>query len=72
MSDLDKLIAVLVDFGVGFEQTFEPARPHIGRGSSITITCEDGMAKVNSGYGGFGTSFHFTEDGKFISMGAWE
>lgn len=63
MSDKEKLVALLEEFGVGFveEQT--------ARG--IEIVCEQGASKVG-GYGGFVTIFKFSVDGEFLEMGAWE
>lgn len=59
MTDREKLIALLTEFGVGFTE---------GEGS---IFCESGSSKVE-GYIGFYTSFQFDSTGNFIGMGAYE
>lgn len=59
MTDKEKLIELLVSFGVGFECEFNE------------IVCKQGAEKVG-GYSGFVTSFLFSEDGTFQNMGAWE
>jgi hypothetical protein len=59
MTDKEKLIALLEEFGIGFEA---------GDGC---VTLEEGMEKV-SGFARFFTKFQFDENGKFIEVGAWE
>ena len=59
MTDKEKLIALLNEFGIEF----------VDNGTSIK--CEEGMDKVG-GYTRFFTDFEFSEDGKFVKMGAWE
>ena len=63
MTDLDKLKALLTEFGVGFEVEATE--------DGTSVTCSDGRSKV-SGYAGFFTSFDFDCAGKFKEMGAWE
>lgn len=63
MTDKEKLISLLTEFGVGFSEE--------SCDDDSTITCEQGMAKV-TGYGGFATMFVFSPSGAFVSMGAWE
>lgn len=57
-SDLQKLKALLNEFGVGFEE------------SGQAIVCEEGHNKV-VGYLGFSAAFEFDESGNFkqISLG---
>lgn len=64
MTDLEKLKALLTDFGVEFECDTDCKR-------QTFITCREGAKKVD-GYGNFYTSFIFNEDGTFNYMGAWE
>lgn len=59
LTDKEKLVNLFKEFGVEFID------------EDIYITCEQGGEKVK-GYYGFVTIFSFTEDGKFINMGAWE
>lgn len=59
MSDKEKLIALLIEFGVGFQD-----------GGNV-VTCRQGMAKVD-GYGDFYTTFTFDDEGRFIDIGARE
>ena len=59
MNDKQKLIAILNEFGIGFQD------------DGLIITCADGMSKVK-GYFMFFTDFEFDADGKFKHMGAWE
>lgn len=64
MSDLEKLKALLTEFGVGFECC-------VSSTGFPYISCCEGSAKV-SGYHLFRTEFDFDKDGKFVEMGAWE
>lgn len=59
MTDKEKLIFLLKEFGIGFDDVCND------------VTCEQGMNKV-SGYSCFFTRFEFDTNGKFIEMGAWE
>lgn len=61
MTDLEKLKALLTEFGVGFEEDKE----------NHLVRCDEGAEKV-LGYAGFMTIFRFTAEGLFIDMGAWE
>lgn len=65
MSDKEKLMVLLVEFGVQFR--FEKREKEEG----TTIVCECGDTKI-SGWAGFYTTFKFDADGKFQEMGAWE
>ncbi len=62
MTDYEKLKALLTEFGVGFvdEPSFD------GR-----VVCYEGDEKIE-GFRGYYTEFHFSADGRFINMGAWE
>lgn len=63
VKDIDKLKALLREFGVGFE---------VRHGNLITgIVCKQGAAKVG-GYDHFLTSFDFDKDGDFLLRGAFE
>lgn len=64
MSDLEKLKALLDDFGVGYKTKST-------EDGGTCIECAEGHEKV-SGYSGFFTNFYFDRDGKFVDMGAWE
>lgn len=68
MTDKEKLIALLTEFGVGFT---EEEGLNEDRGEVSIIECAEGSDKVD-GYVGFMTHFIFTLDGKFVEMGAWE
>lgn len=59
MTDKEKLIALLTEFGVGMEV------------ADTYVECESGSTKVG-GYMCFYTLFEFDEQGAFITMGAWE
>lgn len=61
MTDRDKLINLLSEFGVGFE----------AHETNKYILCMQGKEKID-GYLSFYTVFDFDEDGKFINMGAWK
>lgn len=63
MTDKEKLINLLNEFGVGFTQSEHT--------DFDEVNCEQGQAKVE-GYVGFATSFQFKKDGSFIAMGAYE
>jgi len=56
MTDKEKLLKLLSEFGVGFRE------------EGKSVICDEGMDKVE-GYPGFFTEFEFDIDGKFLSMG---
>lgn len=62
-TDLNKLKALLSEFGVGFDVT--------ERDDGVTVECETGAEKV-VGYFGFATLFVFSKEGRFIEMGAYQ
>ena len=67
MTDLEKLKALLDEFGVGYscqQGTRDFATGH-------SLSCDQGNAKVD-GYYGFCTEFEFCADGRFVRMGAFE
>lgn len=65
MTDLEKLENLLTEFGVGF------TKEHCTN-TTTELICSEGEEKIK-GYVGFYTLFRFnSEDGSFISMGAWE
>jgi hypothetical protein len=70
VTDYDKLRALLGEWGVPYENGTEDD------GKCVTVTVGDvGRIPTNekvTGYGGFYTSFEFSEDGSFRAMGAWE
>jgi hypothetical protein len=59
MTDRDKLVAVLVDFGIGHD---------VGRNDVVMV---EGNCKV-IGYSSFFARFEFDEDGNFEHVGLWE
>lgn len=59
LTDKEKLIGLLDEFGVGYKLTADK------------VTCEEGYSKVE-GYSCFMTIFKFDGEGKFEAMGAWE
>ena len=59
MTDKEKLIQMLTDLGVGYEDD--------GR----DVVCQAGNEKV-VGYPEFYTVFSFDDQGRFINMGAFE
>jgi hypothetical protein len=63
MTEYEKLKKLLDEFGVGYEE--------LEYDNKKTIQTNQGQNKV-TGYNGFYTEFIFTEEGKFIEMGAWE
>lgn len=63
MNDLDKLKALLNDFGVEF---YEYSHNH-----RIHVDCNEGAEKIG-GYASFFTRFEFDENCNFIKMGAYE
>jgi len=63
MTDLEKLKALLTEFGVGFGVICENQRR--------VVTCSESADKVE-GYPNFYTSFVFDVRGKFMHMGAYE
>ena len=64
MTDIEKMKALLTDFGVEFECATDSKQ-------QTFITCYEGAKKVR-GYGSFYTSFISNEDGTFNYIGAWE
>lgn len=70
MTDKEKLVALLTEFGVSFKDE------RYGSGDSNIIVkynwySEQHQSKV-TGYNGFFTQFTFNTEEKFIEMGAWE
>lgn len=74
MNDKQKLIQMLLDFGVSFkEQRCKNARgwnDGVEFGNSLYGEWDESN-KVD-GYSGFFTQFEFDENGKFVCVGAWE
>lgn len=66
MTDKEKLIDLLIEFGVEFKERIHTYTPHI-----INIKCFVGTNKV-SGESGAYVSFDFYSNGEFIEMGVWE
>jgi len=62
MTDKEKLMTLLTEFGVEFQEDNDDRND---------IVCEEGYAKV-WGYWDFYTRFEFNKEGKFIQMGTWE
>jgi len=80
MTDYEKLKSLLKDFGVKYEEEIDT---EIIEYSTDKILCDKGKSiivnEMNNDYNGkvtgysmFFTTFDFTEEGKFIQMGAWE
>lgn len=65
MTDKDKLVALLTDFGVEFKFN----RPCYENGN--LLTCKAGAKKV-SGYPGSFAEFEFDNSGKFIEVSVGE
>jgi hypothetical protein len=59
MTDKEKVISLLTELGIGFED------------ESNIIHCHEGMSKVE-GYIRFYMNWTFDENGKFINIGIWE
>jgi len=66
VTDLEKLKALLTEFGVGFE-----TRRSVQTCGGIVVECREGATKV-AGNPYFFTAFDFDAQGKFIEMGAYE
>lgn len=71
MTDKEKLIALLTEFGVGFQEERRDKDMIADGWSEQAVLCEQGMSKVG-GYSGFLVDFGFDADGKFVEMGAYE
>lgn len=65
MTDLEKLKALLTEWGVNFSQHSDSS------GIEVMVAQETGGPKVG-GYNCFFTTFDFDNDGTFKTMGAWE
>lgn len=63
MTDKQKLIALLTEFGVEVKESTE-------RGIAVVVCPYDGGKVL--GYCDCFTEFRFDADGKFMQMGAWE
>jgi len=68
MTDLERLMDLLHDWGVPFER-----HPRREGGTSLAVEnpSPDKHPKV-TGYVGFVTEFEFDEHETFVKMGAWE
>lgn len=73
MNDKQKLIKLLLDFGVPFKE--QRCKNDRGWNEGVEfgnlLYGRDESDKVD-GYSGFFTQFEFDENGKFICVGAWE
>jgi hypothetical protein len=58
-TDKENLIALLTEFGVGFEV------------DECRVVLPEGNARI-TGYAGFVTDFKFDTGGKFVSVGCYE
>lgn len=70
MTDKEKLVALLTEFGVSFKDE----RYHSGDSNIIVKYNWHSKQPQNkvTGYDGFFTQFTFNPEEKFIQMGAWE
>jgi len=76
MSDLEKLEALLAEWGVPYKTEagkFTLASGEQREGTSLTTGgWDDKYSPKVDGYIGFYTRFLFSADGEFVVMGAWE
>lgn len=75
MTDKEKLIELLKSFDIKFgdiKDSYKQGDNHINFGYNVYN--DDSFPKCDKvgGYMGFYTSFEFDEDGKFVTVGAWE
>ena len=64
MTDRERLLALLEDFGV------QPDQNEIGETpDSVLLTAHVGNV---TGYGGFVCEFQFTPEGEFLEVSVWE
>lgn len=68
MTDIEKLKAVFVEFGIQFD--IEP--PHDNNSHTMIVVSALGSDHKVDGYMGFYCRFNFDEKGKFIQMGIFE
>ena len=66
MTDKEKLVALLTEFGVEFED-----ERNKNESTGSFLICKEGATRVD-GYRDFYTLFGFDKDGKLMQMGAWE
>lgn len=64
MTDLEKVISLLIELGVVYTEEEWKGRHH------VNVPTHGGPR--NSGYAGFVSTFEFDKEGGFIEMGAWE
>jgi hypothetical protein len=67
MTDKDKLIALLREFGINASVESDFGRCH----NSDNVLLEAGQGGVD-GYNGFYAEFKFDDSGKFVEVGVWE
>ena len=60
MSDIEKLMQLFTEFGIGFTTELD-------EDGTDVVRCYRGEKKID-GYRGFYTDFHFDENGKFSKM----
>jgi hypothetical protein len=71
MTDLEKLTALLREWGVPYKQSAES--DDVDEFVSITVTRDLHAEHPKiGGYLGFLTEFKFSKEGSFLWMGAWE
>lgn len=73
MTDREKLVALLTEWGVGFEGENAQRQRHSvgGSGEDNSVILCQGDAKIG-GYSGFLAVFEFDDAGAFQQIGVWE
>lgn len=70
MTDKDKLLSLLQDFGIGYvDKKYHQAR---GNWDDNSVVLYEDVGGGVQGYMDFYCKFDFDEQGKFISVGVWE
>lgn len=74
MTDKEKLLALLSEWGVPYKQEDIPSQPEERGERAVIIGLTGDFPETDkvTGYTGFFTSFEFSLDGEFVRMGAWE
>lgn len=72
MTDLEKLKALLDEWGVPYSEEVDGERIMVKHGNEMLGSASLPQSDKVTGYHGFFTEYVFAGDGSFVRVGAWE